>query len=670
MAELPTQGKIEATEAANGALLVIQALYPRLDDGQPLTAEILRNLVASHHVKEGVSEAALEAYTRIAVTLHRTLEKVIVAQGVQTFRKGVERVRTPFPKLIPQEDALRWRLADIAYNNRQPGDPIPELTVLVHAGDVIATKYALDEEIVGRSVRSEEIRPSRGQMINLKAGENVSFDERSNSFTARCCGYLILREAEIVILPALSASEDKMQLFFLDLPRLNPDESPIAADLDVWRKSNRAEPDEVLLPVRRSDPPEERVPVMAGRFPGASFDARIDFKINIDIQPATVEETVRVDFRERNLYRSVTADTLLAVKTLPIQGENGFDLYRNVVRSRTPQDAIIKHGPGVRVDKDEREIRYYSLEDGVIEWKNDILTILPLLTVKGDLDMSVGNIDAKANLEITGSVLTGFHIKSEKNVVIRGSVEEECVIECGGNLTVQGGVVGEHTRIVCGGAFSAKYIDGAHIHSAGPMSVQRYISRGHVECGDNLVVFGAGIDFNEHGAIVNSTIKVRGKLFTPMIGSEAGLTTHIHLAWDPTLENKITQLQDNCTRLQKSIAEILGQFPFDIVNPQIYNTMKDFSQQRKDEVIKAIQEKNRLDKQGEMLRKILDGEIAKKKKLLAESRVEVQRKIIPDLVIHANDMQHTIDKYEGPSSIFYDSETRFIERYPYTATAR
>jgi uncharacterized protein (DUF342 family) len=662
MAELPTQGKIEAQEGANGALILVPLLYPRLDDGQTLTSAFLCNLLNAMRVKEGLSEKACELLTQIVVREHRTYERAILAQGIIPFRRGVDKLTIPFTDIPAPEDFLNWRLIDISYEQYQEGDAIPIRTRFVHAGELLGEKALREEEAVGRSVYGEEIHAPRAQTFEYRAGENVRYEERTRTFTARVCGYLLIREQDISVLPALRMTDDKMRVEFSNLPRINMDDFPNPNDLDAWIKINRAEPERTIIPTTGSCPANEPITVIEGKFPGESSDGSIEFHIEMSHDSLQADEHDRFDYRERNLYKSVTTGMLIATRTLPAQGENGTDLFRTVVKSRVPQDAILKNGPGIRLEKDDKTVRFYAMEDGVIDYKNDILTVFPVLKIPGDVDMSVGNIDAKANLEIGGTVLTGFKIKSEKNIVIRGNVEEDCLIECAGNLTILGGVIGEHTRIQCGGALTAKYLDGCTVKAGGQVSIQRYVSRAEVECGDNLVIFGAAINLDERGAVVNSTLKVRKRLYVPVIGSDAGLKSSIHFAYDPVLDAKIAQLHENCAKITTNIAEVKEQFTFDIANPQVYNQIKGFTQERRDAVIQAIQEKNRLEKQIEMMKKILDGELAKKKALLEESRVEVQRKIVPELIMYANDMQLTIDKYQGPSLIYYDFETRLIER--------
>ncbi len=664
MSNEPSTGEIELEVIGNGISAILKRFYPFQPDGTPVTKETILELLSSNSIISGIDEKAIEYFVAVASARNEPLMDCLVAVSTPPRRKATPRLHFEIPTDLKPEDKAAWHAIYRGLHEFDPeSDSIlyPGKMVLIHENQRIGIYRQVPENEDGTNIFGGRIPSLRAHPDEFKAGTNVHFDDRTGTFTSGICGYLLLYENSLQVIDAFAVSKDRMKLFFLNLPRVNMD-IPTQQEIERYHQKNNIMFDIGFKEEHLEMKPMQHPVVCEGKLPGESTDASIEEKFTIDKTIGTMDEQGKIDFKERNLYTSVDSDELLAIKKLPIRGKPGLDIFGKEVLAKMPKDVVLRNGPGTKVEKSVEEMRIYSFEEGIVEYNHGIISVFPKIIIMGDVCYETGNIESRANVEISGNVLAGFNVKSDKNVFIKGNVEDHCVIETGGDLTVIGGITGESTKIICQGAMTAKYIESCSVVCQNQITVQRFIRGAKIDCRHNIVVFGHSVNLNERGAIVDADIKVTKKLLVPVIGSDAGLKTVINLAHDEQLQRKIDQQVEACGKLESVMQELNDQFTFDITSPTIYDEMQSMTNDLKEKVIKALREKNQLEKKLEMMQKILEKEMKNKEEMIKGSSVDISIKVIPDLIIRAEGMQRTIDKYMGPSKFYLDLETHLIEK--------
>ncbi len=664
MSTEPSVGEIEIEVIGNGISAILKRFYPYLPDGTPVTTEIILEELKNNNVVSGIDEDAINYYLAIATKKNEPLLDCLVAFSTPPRRKSTPRLHLQIDTDLKPENKAGWHAIYHSLNQYDPelgGDVYPKKLAFLHENQRIAIYQQVQENEEGKNIFGGRIPHLRAHPDEFTAGANVHYDDRTGTFSSGACGYLLIYENTLQIIDAFVPSSDKMNLYFLNFPRWNKD-FPNQNEIAKYKQKNNIVFDIIFEQEHLALEPMTHPVVCSGKYPGESRDASIEKFFEIDKSIGKMDDQGKIDFKERNLYTSVDGDALLAVKVLPVRGKPGLNLYGNPVLARMPKDVILKNGPGTRVEKTEEELKIFSFEEGILEFNHSIISVFPKIIIMGDVCYETGNIESKANVEISGSVLAGFNVKSEKNIFIKGNVEDHCVIESKGDLSVIGGITGESTKISCIGAMTAKYIESCYVSCCGQLTVQRFIRGATIDCRNNIIVFGHGINLNERGAIVDAEIKVTKKLLVPVIGSDAGLKTTIHIAHDEQLQKKIDHQKEACEKIENMIQELNDQFTFDITAPTIYDEMQAMTSDIKERVIQALREKNKLEKQLEMMRKILDKELQNKIDMIKESSVDISLKIIPDVIIKTEGLQRTIDKFMGPSKFYLDLETHLIEK--------
>ncbi len=661
-------GNISFEETGNGDSIIIPKLYAYLPDETEITKEYIIDKLREERVHFGIDEEVIDYYLKKAKDSDSPISNVIVAQAKIPFRKGADRYHFLVESQLDVYDFTKWKIVNDFLRNKEfePDTDLPFDFIFVHEGQPIAEVEKVEDRIPGKNIFDEEIHASRAFQLEFKAGENVYFDENRSKYIAGVCGYLSLSESAFTIKEAFQIDSDNMSARFINLPRINTSDFPREVELyNFFQRSKILD-----LCKKKVDLSSFGIwehPIIAqGKLPGESKDASVKIHFDMSESIGYSDDHNNIDYKIRNKFKNVKADVLLAEKTLPIKGEAGTDLFGKQINARAPKDVVLRHSKGTRVDKNENEIKIYCAEDGILDYNNSTISVFPTVTIRGDVNLESGHITTTANVEIMGNVLAGFNVKSDKNIFIKGNIEDNCIIESGGDITLQGGVNGESTKIICGGSFSAKYVETCTLVAKGQITVQRFIRGAKVRSYDNILVFGSSINLNERGAIVDSEIFVKKELHCPVIGSPAGLPTTIHFGNDNHLCDKIQNLEETCAKITENIKELLGQFELDITSPTIYNEMQELSAVEKERVIQAIQQKNKLEKKHTMMSKILKIETQKRDEMIKNSFVSISMKVLPDLILNSHNMQKTVSKIDPPSKYYYDYTTKYIERSSFT----
>jgi uncharacterized protein (DUF342 family) len=77
---------------------------------------------------------------------------------------------------------------------------------------------------------------------------------------------------------------------------------------------------------------------------------------------------------------------------------------------------------------------------GQLQLVNNKLHVSPVIEIKGDVDLSTGNVEFVGNVVVRGSVQSGFTVKADGNVEIFGSVSGGTVE--GANIVIRMGIQG------------------------------------------------------------------------------------------------------------------------------------------------------------------------------------------------------------------------------------
>lgn len=165
--------------------------------------------------------------------------------------------------------------------------------------------------------------------------------------------------------------------------------------------------------------------VARGIAPCQGLDAELRWFVETGLNPGQIGDDGRMDYRSRSYVKTVEKGTVLAELTEPMAGEAGTSVTGAVIAARDGESNI-----GLRVDERTVEVcrtqtgwQYIAACSGNLSLRGNELSIRDELLIAGDVDMSTGNIEAKGNVRIGGSVLAGFRVEATGRVEIGKDVQ-------------------------------------------------------------------------------------------------------------------------------------------------------------------------------------------------------------------------------------------------------
>ncbi len=149
---------------------------------------------------------------------------------------------------------------------------------------------------------------------------------------------------------------------------------------------------------------------------------------------------------------------------------------------------------------------------------------------------------------VLGNVKTGFSIKADGDVEVRGVVEN-AMIDATGNVTIARGMNGmSKGTINAGGNVVAKFLENANVNAGGYVHAEA-ILHSNVICKGEVTVTG------KKGFITGGIIRTPSTVSAKTIGSTMGVDTEIEVGTDPKLTLRCNNLNAEIATLRKRIEQ-------------------------------------------------------------------------------------------------------------------
>lgn len=223
------------------------------------------------------------------------------------------------------------------------------------------------------------------------------------------------------------------------------------------------------------------------------------------------------NYRELNSIVPIRKGEVIADITLPTPGEPGMNVFGKVIPAEPGTAAKVTVGKNTALTADGKAI--VASVDGHILYGTGCFIVEDAVTVKADLDISIGNISFFGDVHIRGNVMEGFTITAGKNVRIDGTVFGG-EITAGGNITIVGGCL--NTKIDCEGNVSAGFCENTVINARGNVESKQFAFC-DVFCHGALTAKGMT------GVIVGGKITSMHDVTAGIIGSEKYTATEINI---------------------------------------------------------------------------------------------------------------------------------------------
>lgn len=265
------------------------------------------------------------------------------------------------------------------------------------------------------------------------------------------------------------------------------------------------------------DPP---VILAVGRPPEHGQAALFERHVDLHNRFAGAEGDEQVNFREMIHSRAVGEGHHLASRVPPTDGgEPGLSVVGTELLSVDGGDDTPTAGRGVELSSDGR--LYLATQEGIYTEQQKLIEVLENYIIDGDVDYSVGNIDASCMVTIEGKVCSGFEVRAQGPVVIFGSVEDARICSTS-DVLIEGGIYfSNRGEVRSEGNIDVGIVYRAPLFARGEVRVRREAINAQIRTLQQLS-FGPG-----NSRAVGGSLWAQGGVVVDVLGSELGVHTEV-----------------------------------------------------------------------------------------------------------------------------------------------
>lgn len=291
---------------------------------------------------------------------------------------------------------------------------------------------------------------------------------------------------------------------------------------------------------------EETYVVAQGKDPANAVDGRIDFLVEPSDEDVRFEinEDDPIDYKNTNLIKNVTAEQHLATIVQPITPENGIDVFSDAIVATEGQPIKPKLGSNITVDED----KLYATCNGRFIKDGEELSVSPVYNVRGDVDLTIGNINFIGSVIVQKDVLDDFSVYAKESLEI-GGIAGAANIESDVSIKLNGGMNGKTKGFIrCQGTIESKYLNEVTAVSWGDVNVQKSIMNSVVKTKAKISVPNGSIIGGEASALMGIDCAV--------IGSDLGTMTCVTAGQDYELQDRLKAYESQLLEIGQEIDRI------------------------------------------------------------------------------------------------------------------
>jgi len=364
------------------------------------------------------------------------------------------------------------------------------------------------------------------------------------------------------------------------------------------------------------------------------------------LKPAT-KENGKVDMRNLGKLSTVDVGTVLMRKVPIIEGHNGHTVTGEIIPFQHGQDHVLIAGPNTVINEnDENEL--LSTLAGIPKLILNGMSVDEILNIT-NVDPTSGNVEYKGSILITGNISDGMHVKATGNITVAGFVES-ANIECGGDLIVGKGIIGQKTdedadtlscNVTCGGSVIANFSQYSSIKCAENINIKTQL----LHC--NVTSIG---DINVHndactkGSIFGGHLTTNASIHTANLGTSAGAKTVI------TLLSQYEQLIADKRAIQQQLTEYKLTLK-KILDAQLKNEQSPPSEKKQLLDFQLLETKENITSKIDLCSEDLNHNLEQQQKCADNNRVLVFKELYQGVHVNISDDTYKTYKNYGPTEL-------------------
>jgi len=481
--------------------------------------------------------------------------------------------------------------------------------------------------------------------FSFSIGHGIHFDEITKTYQASYYGFVVLKEGKITLLSPLVYSKDKLKAFyhvyptrFGSLPSYNEIVEILHAEKVISVVTNDRYAKQIAA-IDVNNPHLSKIVVAEGRDPVNGYDEYFEPLLSLEKQAGRILSDGRMDYKEVGSIIQVQKNQEILECIPGIKPENGYDIFGEKVNAVKIDKGGLKKGENLLQSGFDTTI-YVAAIDGCISIDNNKVNILPVAVISGDVGLESGNIIFNGAVHVMGSVLPGFKVQADSDIIIEKDVEDGQLI-AGGDITVKLGVVGkESVKLIAKGNISARFMQNVKVEAGRGVTVDDSI----INC--DIVSYDTILVKSKAGKIIGGKVAALYEIKAHTMGTQAETSTILTVGRNFILENEINKKRNEIIIVKQRVEEINTTIKMQF-GEEIFKNPKEYIK-----ILPSLKKKNCLILLNDLgtantaLKKLFDEAkvIEEKLKLDREPYIIATGKVFPGVVINVKKSVKKIEK--------------------------
>jgi uncharacterized protein (DUF342 family) len=292
--------------------------------------------------------------------------------------------------------------------------------------------------------------------------------------------------------------------------------------------------------------PGSIITVAKGESPTEPIDGVVEYKfpLKTEIKPKE-DKSGNVDYFDLGFVFNVKAGALLATKTPPVEGKPGHDVTGKVLMPKKPFNPKFVAGKGAKLSEDGLSI--FAEVAGTPRLIDGRVVVLQTLDVDKDVDFATGNIVFNGSVNIRGSVLSGFSVEADGDVIIAGIVEE-ATVKAKGNVIIRSGFEGGAKGLLqAGKSVNVKFVHNGKVFAGEDVLIESEAFFSRITAGNKIIMQGRNSQIT--GGNVEAGMEIRCRA----IGSYKHTKTLVSAGVVPGLREKLEGVTNRIKSIEAQI---------------------------------------------------------------------------------------------------------------------
>jgi uncharacterized protein len=294
----------------------------------------------------------------------------------------------------------------------------------------------------------------------------------------------------------------------------------------------------------------ETSPVMIaqGVKPENGIDGWIEYLFDTNSAKPTVDQRGKVNLHEIHFLHNVHTGDILARIHPPTAGTPGYRVNGEQVLPRPGKKGDVRTGPYTALGPDDSSVVIATADGNVILHNDGQIEVQPIVTIKGNIDFSTGNIDFVGSLNVMGDILADFSVKVQKDLTVYGSVEDS-FIEVGGNVIVKKGFIGSGKgRISAQGNITVHTLLNQTIVCGQDVTIEKEAVSGMIKAGGKILA--------QHAIVVGTTLESDIEVVIRNLGNRDGASGRVRVGKKGKILERIAQIDKEIKLTERQVIEV------------------------------------------------------------------------------------------------------------------